>query len=115
MNTTDAVLNAIAQHGARLTVLDLHCCKGYSTSQALSPTRFLSALQRFDVNHSNDIFTAAVLDEWKVRAPGLYVDKTAGRMRASTAVWTCKRWSGYVETNSVSVLEGTCYHDKQIL
>jgi hypothetical protein len=81
MNTTDAVLNEIAQHGARLTVLNFHGCKGYSTSQALSLTRSLSALQRFDVNHSNDIFTAAVLDAWKARTPGLYVD-TDGRMNA---------------------------------
>jgi hypothetical protein len=115
MNTTDAVLNAIAQHGARLTVLTFHGCKGYSTSQALSLTRSLSALQRLV---STVLTTYLQLRFWVRGRPerqGCMWTQTAKRMRAATAVWTCKRWSGYVETNSVSVLVATCYHDKQIL
>jgi hypothetical protein len=71
---TDAVLAAIAEHAPNLTMLSLVDCEDYySVPGAQLLVKRLNKLQRFGIVEESDVFTPALLDEWRTRAPGLQV------------------------------------------
>jgi hypothetical protein len=70
---TDAVLKAIAEHAANLTSLCLCATTGYTTEGAVALVHSVKALRRFGIEIDHSVFTAALLDAWRARAPCLEV------------------------------------------
>jgi hypothetical protein len=70
---TDAVLKAIAEHAANLTSLCLCATTGYTAEGAAALVHSDKALRRFGIENNHSVFTAALLEEWRARAPCLEV------------------------------------------